>query len=169
MAVQNAFKPGRRRGGISVRLAKGAFNWFGFRMQEGFLYHNSGEYCYVFTGKTGYARDPKGYYKTLRVFVRDAPDPHDAFRNFSGEDWHIEWLSSRDPLADKILRKQAEWAAQGWVIRSSKSGQPSTGRHFAERANCEVSRRLPPWESDDAPTEYTWECANKATPMRMGM
>ena len=166
MAVQNAFTPGRKRGGINIRLAKGDFEWFGFRMHSGFIYHNSGEYCYVFTGRTDIARDRKGYYKTLRVFVRNAPNPHDAFRNFSREDWHVEWLSSRDPLAAKILRKQAEWAAQGWTIRSDKSGLPSTGRHFAEKSNCDVSERVAPWERDEPPKGYTWAESNKASPIR---
>ncbi len=168
MAVQNAFKNiGKHyRGGISVRLAKGDFDWFGFRMKEGFIFHNSGQYCYVFTGKTGIARDSRGYYKTLRVFVRNAPDPRDAFRDFSGEDWQVEWLSERDPLAAKILRKQAEWASQGWTIRSSKSLGTSTGRHFAEKSERGISRRVAPWERDEAPKGYTYPEADKASPMR---
>lgn len=168
MAVQNAFigVGKHHRGGINVRLAKGNFDWFGFRMQSGFIFHNSGKYCFVFTGKTGTARDRKGYYKTLRVFVRDAPDPCASFRDFTGDDWHIEWLSSRDPLGAKILSKAAKWAAEGWSVRSDRSGQPSMGRHFAERANCSVSRRVAPWERDEVPKGYTYPEADKASPMR---
>ena len=168
MAVQNAFVKRNRhyRGGISVRLSKGEFDWFGFRMQSGFIFSNSGEYCYVFTGKTGIARDNRGYYKTIRVFVRNAPDPRASFRDFNGEDWHVEWLSSRDPLAAKILRKQAEWAKQGWIIRSNKSLGTSTGRHFAEKSERGISRRVAPWERDEAPKGYTYPEADKASPMR---
>lgn len=167
MAVQNAFKNTRhRRGGMCVRMSKGEFEWFGFRMKEGFIFHNSGKYCYVFTGRVGTARDDKGYYKTLRVFIRNAPDPRASFRDFNGEDWHVELLSSRDPLGAKILSKRAEWAKQGWVVRYKESGQPSTGRHYAQRANCAVSKRVAPWERDEAPKGYTYPEADKASPMR---
>lgn len=168
MATQNVWKNAGKhyRGGISVRLSKGEFNWFGFKMKSGFIFSNSGEYCYVFTGVTGTARDRAGNYKTLRVFVRNSPDPRASFRDFTGDDWHVEYLSSRDPLGAKMLAKAAKWAAEGWTIRADRSGQPSTGRHWAQRANCEVSRVRSPWESDDVPTGYTWDCANKASPFR---
>ena len=168
MAVQNAFKHTHchYRGGINVRLAKGSFDWFGFRMQSGFIFHNSGKYCYVFTGITGTARDKKGYYKTLKVFVRDAPDPRASFRDFTGDDWGVEWLSARDPLAQKILTKQAEWVKQGWIIRSSKSFGTSTGRHFAEKSERGISRRVVPWERDEPPKGYTYPECDKASPMR---
>ena len=169
MAVQNAFKQtNHRRGGINVRLCKGEYDWFGFKMKPGFIFSNTGEYCFVFTGVTSYARDRAGYYKTLRVFVRNAVDPRASYRDFTGDDWHIEWLSSRDKLGAKMLAKAAEWHKQGWIVRSDKSGQPSLGRHCPQKANCEVSKVRPPWESDDIPTGYTWDEANKASPMRTG-
>ena len=170
MATQNVWKnTGKHyRGGISVRLSKGEFNWFGFKMKSGFIFSNSGEWCYVWTGVTNTARDSGGYYKTLRVFVRNSPDPRASFRDFTGDDWRVEYLSGRDPLGAKMLAKAAKWAAEGWIIRSDKSDGISTGRHCPQKANCEVSRVRPPWEYDEIPAGWTWNCANKASPMRSG-